>query len=740
MINKKLHYRKGSVILVSLGIISVLLILLCTFLKSTSKGTYSAKKLGDTMIARELANSLALLSNQYLKNIVLKDNGQNLRDTLSLPYDKMKTEEGKDITDDLKSAIRQNLTNDNSDDFWDLLINESGLNIVNKNDDIKISWKLFQKDFSSIWDKNNDVYPREKIGRIHIYVTINHVLPSQKNKTEEKYEFVSDVKVVANNLPVLSKFTLYVEDALDGDDNTRFNIVKTEGSGQIKPDSPHPWILNNGSSTNLKSYKDLVEDTRGFVYLGTGNQFQSILLGIDRGSEWFHFYAKQPYGKKTFVVLNPSKKAGVVMAEGGLCDTNDIFTQQLGNGYKRQASVNSIFRLYGANDSKSPTVVLGHVNSLFASIRWFTSGDRPQDSFLPYLDHKTDFYSALGIVDNQDDGYAFDSGIELLPLNNAHMEKYPNIKSPDGFLPYESYTAMYASKLDMRIYNNDLAYVATENTVDYPFKRGQISDGDLKKLCGIDGNDETNLATSSDKIFETVPSEGKAKYADIYGSNVDLKNIDNFIDAEKLYLNKNGKRIAYSVTLTSDSEKKDKLDDVVLTSDKNFIEYLKFKGILKENNLDFDGWMYLDNAEGIDFKLDFNKYKTITNGGIILSDGNISIKGNIESSNSSLFTIIALNGDINIESSATRIDASLISKTGQVIIEGDGNTNELNITGNIVMKKIPSGDLKGMKRGMNLNYNTSLSAQPYNKDANEKIRSEYPLLMIDLKNDVEMID
>ena len=152
--------------------------------------------------------------------------------------------------------------------------------------------------------------------------------------------------------------------------------------------------------------------------------------------------------------------------------------------------------------------------------------------------------------------------------------------------------------------------------------------------------------------------------------------------------------------------------------------------------------MYLDNAEGIDFKLDFNKYKTITNGGIILSDGNISIKGNIESSNSSLFTIIALNGDINIESSATRIDASLISKTGQVKLEGDGNSNSLAIKGNMVMKKINSGNdgLNAMKRGMNLDYNPSLSAQPYNKDATDKIRSEYPLLMIDLKNDVEMID
>ena len=53
-------HKKGSVILVVVILFVVLMILLTTFYKSTTSRVHTTKKIGDTILARELANSLAM--------------------------------------------------------------------------------------------------------------------------------------------------------------------------------------------------------------------------------------------------------------------------------------------------------------------------------------------------------------------------------------------------------------------------------------------------------------------------------------------------------------------------------------------------------------------------------------------------------------------------------------------------------------------------------------------------------
>ena len=81
--------KKGSVIIVVICLFVALLIVFASFMKSSSRRVYTTKKLGDTMHAREFANSLALLSFNYLKNVELKDAGSTLRSVLSLPIKKL---------------------------------------------------------------------------------------------------------------------------------------------------------------------------------------------------------------------------------------------------------------------------------------------------------------------------------------------------------------------------------------------------------------------------------------------------------------------------------------------------------------------------------------------------------------------------------------------------------------------------------------------------------------------------
>ena len=152
--------------------------------------------------------------------------------------------------------------------------------------------------------------------------------------------------------------------------------------------------------------------------------------------------------------------------------------------------------------------------------------------------------------------------------------------------------------------------------------------------------------------------------------------------------------------------------------------------------------MYVDCDNGSEVVLD-SKINVVSNGGIIVTNGDICIKGDIEASPGAYFTLFSLNNNIVIESGVKRVDASLNAGGGQVKLIGKpDNTDELTVNGNIVMNTIEKGNIKDsyLKRGLKLNYNNVLSAIPYKEDDAEVDRSELPLLMFDLDDNAEMLD
>ena len=316
-------------------------------------------------------------------------------------------------------------------------------------------------------------------------------------------------------------------------------------------------------------------------------------------------------------------------------------------------------------------------------------------------------------------------------------------------LPYESGTGFsykndYSSNINHIRYNNGYSY-SLFHEEDEPFKVQKIKGDELKNLCGKTDNE----------IFTKVPE----KYNNVY-SDTKLGEIDKFIDLESDKLNikikddgKNGDRIAYSVKLTNNenptnNENIDSSVDYVSLGDFeiNFRNYLKSKGILIGNSLDFNGWIYIEADEGValdELPINFEGYTLKSHGGIILkSKGNIQIKGNIKSENPDdrkVLTIMTLgnDSDIIIAENVTELNVSLISKNGQVKLLGNPNVNddnELKIYGNIIMKRIYSNDLQleSMKRGLSIVYNTNLSAPPFNTDEGKSDR-EKNLLMFNIK-------
>ncbi len=747
-----LCHKKGSVILVVVIVFVVLMVLLTTFYKSTTSRVHTTKKLGDTILAREFANSLAVLSNNYIKSVELKKSDSDLVKLLNKPINKMENGEGKIKEKDLKDYFGE---------IYTILHDKSSLQQIALKE---LNWKILKEDFKPlIINDKNSPYPREKKGLIRLYIKFSYVLPGTKSPIIEDYDFFSEIKVTANIIPVLSKFSLYIEKALDSqvinDEKTitsYFNIVDTTEGGELNPGSPRPWVINNGNNEVFEDYRDYVTDKKGFIYLGGATQDAPIILGIARGfsnstqgdyGEDFHFYKNGPCGYwktlEDWGKTNESNETGetaVLEANIGLCnDTSDNFNTwqvNFGAGYDKISRYNSIFRLYGTDKDISPTLVFGYVNSMCGSVRAYKKGffdDTGKTTWrickLVFFDHLNDFLNACGYGDgteNFDDlGTYLEMKDSLMAFSNSYNSKFGKDLAPD------EYENKYGTKVISSRYNKDFTYyiakIKGKTPADQQYPLDFCTDlfkGDLKKLCE---NKE------DDKLFLSVPNaEDSAEFRNIYSDSITLEKLDEFLNPEKLGFDNssNDSRIGYYGKI---NEPNDKLEDFFIA-----------KGLLKNKDLDLNSWVYIENENAFEVKL--NDLKILSQGGIIVSKGNIVLNGNINCNSNAHLTIVALNGEITINSGVDNIDASLIAGGGQIKLEGTENDRKLVVNGNIVMKSIPCNnnqiDISKMRRGLFLNYNTDLSAIPWfpNKYNIEESKTELPLLMYDLKESIKMSD
>lgn len=748
--------KKGNVIIIVLCFIVSLMIAFVYLLKSTTSRAFTVKKIENTLYARELAHTLATLSVNYLKEQIRNQNSEII-DIFSQPIDAMANDSGENnILDKIENL---SLTSDGTKAI-DFIKNKSGLNQLSVD---KLYWKIAKSDFTSIYTDNCQPYSREKIGLLHIFVEISYLLPGKKisEKTKESYHFITDLKVVANILPVISRFTLYIDDALDGDSNDveKFNVVDSDPNGNLNNENYKPWILNNHGKLDaidldLKSYNDIINSTKGLVFLGGGSaeEGKAIRLGIAFGEmdsrskygEGFHFFCTDESGYwKTQTNWTPEK--GILTANLGLCRET-----KLENGYvqseeeeddsyntyfemtdgEEKDKLNSIFKLYGTDENPSPTIVLGYVDAKYCSVKQFRFGNDEDNYDLLTFVPREDFNYASSYDFNsyeeafeahEDDEDDFDDDITEFAFK--YREQYSNK------LEYDTYFENFSSRIESIPYNNDYAY-ALNHFVEDPFKNKIVKGNKLKMLCGL----------RSSPLFTKVPTTENVQYDKIL-SEEELGDLNKFINIDKLNINgseesKNNQRIAYFLNLTANEPEYKKINSFHSNNiEVDFMKYLETKGIAIKDKIDFNGWLYINNESNNEFVLNLNNKKLISNGGIILSEGNLRIKSDIKSDtiNGEKFyiTIITLgeNSDIIIERSVEELNASLVSKYGQVKLEGMGSDKYLEINGNIVMKKIHKGDegLLAMKRGVKINYNNNLSAFPFKTTEEEKKTLMYSL-------------
>lgn len=169
-----------------------------------------------------------------------------------------------------------------------------------------------------------------------------------------------------------------------------------------------------------------------------------------------------------------------------------------------------------------------------------------------------------------------------------------------------------------------------------------------------------------------------------------------------------------------------------------------------EDRLDLNGWLFIDCDSDKDLDININACRPISQGGMIVANRgsgkiDIRIKGFIDGEHISL---INLSGNIVIEKDVKKLNTSLIASKGQIKLECDSNINiddKLTIYGNMVMNNISKKLIENnTQRALFLDYNESLAAIPNqsNPDLEEDklLRTEFPLLMFDLKENYKMLD
>lgn len=681
--------RSGSVLVIAIAIFVALLAVLGGFLKSTTQRQYATKKLNKVLMAREFSNSIAVLATHKLRDSELKNSTSSFLTELKKPLKDMAAMAKGNITEADLQALYGNLVTD-------LKQANSELGSLS----FKANWSCAKEDFKPLLE----AYPREKDGIIKIFVEVSYTPPASKEKITESYLYSVKVKITANLIPVLSKFTLYMEDALAGEPEERFNTIRTDSRGHMLNGNEYrPWILKNGPNITVTTYKSFAEEAYGLVYLGNPNASggaKNINLGLSRSwnepgecSEGFHFLANGR-GDGLYTV---EKLDGIYQMnwEIGLADDKDgeaLFWYDLvRNGFHEKSRFSSMLKLYGAEqDSVSPTLVLGSVKARSLCARAYKGvlENHVEYGPLPYIDNELAFINYSGVT-----GVESDEDFSFKPFSTS----YKNQHGRD--LTFDVYKEKYNSVLWEFPYNRSLLYMATNYQDRHPENSGVIAKTDELFKFATGGSLDQNLMTKVPEPFHKI-------------YNVDtLEKMNQFLDYEKTFLN--GARISHIIDLTKENGA-------------NLIDELKKRHLLDERELklNLNGWIYVKSKGPISIS---EKSLTITShGGIVLENGDIQIKAPITTDGGYILQLVALNGNIDVEASgdlnvALTAASNSGSDKGQVKLIGKPTSSRVKILGNVAVKHIKSVK-DHMARGLKIEYNPSLAALPnnMNEDNNEE--------------------
>jgi len=695
-VSKPITRRNGSVLLVVGGVMCALLLIGGWFIKYMLMQNRAVHRQAQQRIANVLANSLAQLATQKLQQGIFLKPDHELVKYLQKPRDSM-----GDLARSAVPAIALDSdTPDLSSVVTELIrpLSDHGAFTY------EIRCECRQADFEPLFPK----YPREKTGIIHLFVTIRYKKNDGPEYSEE-YQYAIRVKVTSALIPVLSKFTMYIEDALEGSPDRspwRFNLTTTDVSGNLRTGSQVvPWVLSNGDdqiSVNSLTLDSLVKGKRGLIYLGGGKMYLNLARGWPspgKYSEGFHLF-KNGKGDGLYTIEWLDDAGEIPLLGWDLGTTFDTTSPGAREWWSiisksrlaQLARFNSIFRLFGTDTKKSPTLVLGEVYRSYISAKAVKDGKKRFPA--GFFSHIPGYSTA-----NPDLGY-WQEYLAQQPLpENDNISTFTQcIKSsermtyfdPTSAASLNQFNQKYASDLGYSPYNLSLAVMVTNNNQAFPLH--SLQESPLTALMN------TNPLPAP-ATLHAIP----APFDGICTAQ-SLKTISPFITAIQVP----GKRTTWVLPAGNGQQ--------------DIWTHLKARGLLKDNNkLDLNGWVYVPGTTNMTVNQNLD---VTSNGGIVLEKGNITISNKINATFGSTFKVlqlVTLNGNIILDINGP-VQAGLTAPNGCVTVSNKGRPQ---IKGAVAMKRF---DISSASQGADLEYATSLAALPGLDQTSQDDSSEKALL------------
>lgn len=668
--------RDGSVLILVGGVMCALLLIGGWFIKYMLMQNRAGHRQAQERITGVLANSLAQLAAQKIQHGILLKPDHALVKYLQKPLESM---------GDLSRTSAAPLALESDEPDLSNVVKELIQPLSDHGSfNYDIRYECRQSDFAAIFPK----YPREKSGIIHLFVTIRYKKTNGPEYTEE-YHYALRIKVTSALIPVLSKFTLYVEDALDGSPTRspwRFNLAATDVSGNLRTGSQVvPWVLCNGDdqlSLSSLTLDSLVRGKRGLVYLGGGKMYLNLARGWPspgKYSEGFHlFKSGKGDGLYTIEWLDDLGEIALLgWDQGTTFDTTSSGAREWWSFISRSqlaplARFNSIFRLFGTDTKKSPTLVLGEVYRSYITAKAIKdTRKRFTPDFLNYtpgnstdLSFWQEYLTPQPMPENDNI-----STFTTLIRSSERMTYF----DPMSAASLTKFNKKYASDLAYSPYNLSIAVMVTNNNLAFPLSSLQTS-----PLIGL---------------MNTTPLPAPAKMHEIPAPFNDiiqapsLKSMAPFINALRVP----GARTSWTLPACSDPQ--------------DLWKNLKARGLLKDKKLDLNGWVYVPGTTNM---VTTDKIDVISNGGLVLEKGNIIIRHNINGTSGPDFKVlqlVTLDGDITLDINGP-VQAVLTAPKGRVTVTDTGRPQ---IKGAVAMKHF---DVSSASQGAELEYVTSLAALP----------------------------
>ena len=541
----------------------------------------------------------------------------------------------------------------------------------------------------------NKYYPREKRGLVRITVTTTfRKVNDSKPPVVEDFNFLCRVKVTAALMPVLSKFTMYVENAFDGDSN-RLNAVSTSVNGNHTGGS-RPWLFDHGDKTHLPRLVDLVKSPRGLVFLGGGKVHLNLARGWKQpgggsgeySEELLMYQGLSGDGDGLFVdkwlPSDAQKDWGYTGWEQGMTDDVSATTPGAAEWWdfvrqdpdiesKKKARHNSVLKLFGTGTTLSPTLVLGQVYRATICARAYkcllldASTNQPQFSpnFLPYLSNPAEYAVAAGTTYPTDDT----PWIGCF-LNTAGVQ-------PAGISDYQK---KWASGVAYMPWNSSMGFMFTNNRDAAPWHHFG-SDPLLQYVKNDPADPDVNLVT-------TIPDPFK-----VVDGTTSLSSMQPLIEGSGLLQGGvAGDRAIWVIDVAKEAD---------------IMKALADRGMLKNGKLDLNGWVVIRGNGQI--KVDAN-FELASNGGLYLEKGNITVSRAIDGAGKYVLQLVAADGDVIVDFSG-QVDAALVAK-GTVKMQ---NAKAV-VNGAVAMGKF---DLTSCQQEVKIVYNGKLAALPNSANDND---------------------